>query len=111
MNRIAPLLVLLALFASCAAPTAPRTETIGAANAVRVENEGPVTILSLGRPEKRNALSLELMEQIIAALHSVDAQVVVIRGEGPAFSAGHDLGELPELPKPEPGMAAATGSE
>jgi len=61
---------------------------------IRVENEGPVTILSLGRPEKRNALSLELMEQIIAALHSVDAQVVVIRGEGPAFSAGHDLGEM-----------------
>lgn len=63
---------------------------------IRVENEGPLTTLSLDRPDKRNALSLNLMEHIIASLHAVpaDAQVVVIRGEGPAFSAGHDLGEM-----------------
>ena len=53
--------------------------------------------LTLNRPRRRNALSLELMRELIAALDdaaSSDARVVVLRGEGPAFSAGHDLGEL-----------------
>lgn len=52
----------------------------------------------LNRPEKRNALSLELMEELIAALHEVSAQdgvrAIVIEGAGPAFSAGHDLSEM-----------------
>jgi enoyl-CoA hydratase/carnithine racemase len=50
------------------------------------------------RPEKRNALSLELMRELIAAFDEIGAQpqvrVVILRGEGPAFSAGHDLREL-----------------
>jgi enoyl-CoA hydratase/carnithine racemase len=50
------------------------------------------------RPEKRNALSLNMMRELDDALAAAgeDAGVraVVIRGEGPAFSAGHDLREL-----------------
>ena len=52
----------------------------------------------LNRPEKRNALSLELMEGLIAALQALgkDAGVraIVIEGAGPVFSAGHDLSEM-----------------
>ncbi len=54
--------------------------------------------ITLNRPEKRNALSLELMEELIAALREVSAldavRAIVIEGAGPAFSAGHDLSEM-----------------
>src|SRR3990172_4819944 len=61
-----------------------------------VGHAGPVSRLTLNRPEKRNALSLALMREVTGALETLPAecQVVVVTGEGPAFSAGHDLGEL-----------------
>ena len=63
---------------------------------LRVEQDGPVTRITLARPEKRNALSLALMREVVDALGSLsaDAQAVVLAGDGPAFSAGHDLGEM-----------------
>jgi enoyl-CoA hydratase/carnithine racemase len=63
---------------------------------LRVSHDGSVTRLTLARPEKRNALSLALMQEVIAALEAVpeEAQAVVVGGNGPAFSAGHDLGEM-----------------
>jgi enoyl-CoA hydratase/carnithine racemase len=60
--------------------------------------EGAATRVTLNRPEKRNALSLELMEELIGALRSLgarsDVRAIVIAGAGPVFSAGHDLGEM-----------------
>ena len=60
-------------------------------------DDGSARIM-LNRPEKRNALSLELMEELIAALRDVSARdsvrAIVIAGAGPAFSAGHDLSEM-----------------
>jgi enoyl-CoA hydratase/carnithine racemase len=53
--------------------------------------------LTLNRPDRRNALSLPLMREMLAALDEVEdgkAPVLVIEGRGPAFSAGHDLGEI-----------------
>ena len=61
---------------------------------VRIEDDGVVTRLTLDRPEKRNALSLALMEELTAALRSAGGRVVVLAGAGPCFSAGHDLGEI-----------------
>ncbi len=63
---------------------------------VRVAHEPPVTTITLDRPERRNALSLQMMQELTDALRSVpaDSQVVVLRAEGPAFSAGHDLSEM-----------------
>jgi enoyl-CoA hydratase/carnithine racemase len=65
---------------------------------VLLEKEGPVGWLTLNRPEKRNALSLEMMSEVLHALDLVaaddDLHVLVIRGNGPVFSAGHDLGEV-----------------
>ena len=65
---------------------------------VVTEDRGPVRYVILNRPEKRNALSQALLQELAGALrqaageHSV--QCVVLRGEGPVFSAGVDLGEL-----------------
>src|SRR2546428_311348 len=63
-----------------------------------VKGEGAVTRITLNRPERRNALSLALMQELIAALKAVDTQVVVIEGAGPGFSAGHDLSEMTGRP-------------
>jgi enoyl-CoA hydratase/carnithine racemase len=63
-----------------------------------LESGSPVTRLVLDRPERRNALSLALMREMLDALDAVarDAatRVLVIAGNGPVFSAGHDLGEI-----------------
>lgn len=69
---------------------------------LRLTHEGPVSRLTLARPEKRNALSLALMREVIDALETIpaEAQVVVVAGEGAAFSAGHDLAEMLERDKP-----------
>ena len=60
--------------------------------------DGEVAVITMNRPEKRNALSLNMMRELDAALAAAgqDAAVraIVLRGEGSAFSAGHDLREL-----------------
>ena len=63
---------------------------------VRVAHDGPVSRLTLARPERRNALSLALMQEVIGALADLpdETQAVVVAGEGPAFCAGHDLDEM-----------------
>jgi methylglutaconyl-CoA hydratase len=67
---------------------------------VRVEDEGGVRTLTLNRPEKRNALTPELQDELIVALEGAadaGARVVVLAGEGEAFCAGLDLGVLREM--------------
>ena len=63
-----------------------------------VSTDGPAARITLNRPEKRNALSLELMQELIGALRAVAARpetrAIVIDAAGPAFSAGHDLSEM-----------------
>jgi enoyl-CoA hydratase/carnithine racemase len=61
---------------------------------VRVEETEAATRVVLARPDKRNALSLDLMVELTAALRAAQGSVVVLAGDGPCFSAGHDLGEL-----------------
>jgi enoyl-CoA hydratase/carnithine racemase len=58
----------------------------------------PIARLTLDRPDKRNALSLELMQRLSCALADIgertDVSVVILAANGPVFSAGHDLSEL-----------------
>jgi enoyl-CoA hydratase/carnithine racemase len=63
---------------------------------IRIEHRPPVTTLTLSRPERRNALSLALMNEVYETIGALpaDSQVVVLAADGPAFSAGHDLGEM-----------------
>lgn len=59
-----------------------------------VEDVDPITRITLNRPDRRNALSLELMLELQRALEQAAGRVVVLAAAGPAFSAGHDLAEL-----------------
>jgi enoyl-CoA hydratase/carnithine racemase len=61
---------------------------------LEVDDGDVITQITLNRPERRNALSLDLMRELQAALEQATGRVVVIAGAGPAFSAGHDLAEL-----------------
>ena len=67
---------------------------------VRCTLGAPTARLVLARPDRRNALSLATMQEVLAALAAVAAdpvaRVLVIEGDGPAFSAGHDLAEMTE---------------
>ena len=60
---------------------------------VRTEIDGGIARLTLDRPDARNALSIELCNDIVAALVRVetDARVVVLRGAGPVFCSGADF--------------------
>ncbi|MEX1007939.1 MAG: enoyl-CoA hydratase [Acidimicrobiia bacterium] len=61
-----------------------------------VHDDGRVTRIALDRPERRNALSLRLMEQMLDALRALthETEVVIVEATGPVFSAGHDLSEM-----------------
>ena len=66
-------------------------------NFVDIEFDGPKATVTLNRPEKRNALSLTLMGELIAALRAVgesEATGVVLAANGPVFSAGHDFADM-----------------
>jgi enoyl-CoA hydratase/carnithine racemase len=63
-----------------------------------VADSDGVARVTLDRPDKRNALSLELMDELIGVLESLgdrrDIRAVVLEAAGVAFSAGHDLSEM-----------------
>jgi len=71
---------------------------VAAEQSVLLELDAPVARITLNRPEKRNALSLEVMGEVTEALRSAasdpEIRAIVMGGAGPAFSAGHDLGEM-----------------
>jgi enoyl-CoA hydratase/carnithine racemase len=66
--------------------------------ALRREDGGGVATLTLTTPQNRNALGLAMIEALIGAFDEVaadgGARVVVLAGEGPALSSGHDLKEM-----------------
>src|SRR3954465_4014130 len=79
---------------------------------VTVEERGPVTIVSINRPEKLNsinkAVAIEL-QQAFAAFDSSDQRVAILTGAGGrAFSAGTDVTDLPELWRCVPTIGIAT---
>jgi enoyl-CoA hydratase/carnithine racemase len=75
------------------APTTSRAEA-----GLRRTDDGPVAILTLDRPQARNALSEALIAAISEELDAIAAEpgvrAVVVTAEGPVFSSGHDLREL-----------------
>jgi enoyl-CoA hydratase/carnithine racemase len=60
--------------------------------------EGPTAVVTLNRPQRRNALSLELMLELIAALGEIadngGARAVILAAAGKVFCSGHDLSEM-----------------
>lgn len=74
-------------------------------NTIVVENKEPVGIITMNRPEKLNAMNLEMKQEIADALSGLEAdddvKVVILTGAGRAFSSGHDnddpLEQMPEF--------------
>jgi len=63
-----------------------------------VTREGPIAVITLNRPERRNALSLDLMLALIACLDRIgsgrEVRAVILAAAGKVFCAGHDLSEM-----------------
>ncbi len=62
-----------------------------------VKREGDFVTVTLNRPDKRNALSLDLMLELVDATRAVgrsDALGLVLAANGPVFSAGHNFGDM-----------------
>ena len=62
------------------------------------ERDNGIAIITLNRPSRRNALSLELMRELIACLAEIsgsrEVRVVILAAAGKVFSSGHDLSEM-----------------
>src|SRR5258707_229794 len=66
---------------------------------ILVERAGYFTTIPMNRPQRRNALSLAHMRELIRAFTEAgdsDALGIVLAGNGPVFSAGHDLADVAE---------------
>lgn len=65
---------------------------------VLADFDGPIATVTLNRPERRNALSLDLMAELSDCFSAIgkarDLRAVILAANGPAFSAGHDLAEM-----------------
>lgn len=72
---------------------------------LKLDFEGDVALITLNRPEKRNAISPEMVGELTAALNEAEADrvhAVILTGRGNAFCAGMDLASLKELSAESP---------
>ncbi len=76
----------------------PATGLLAQLPLLKIEFDGPVALVRLNRPVKRNAISDELIAQFHTAFVNLpdDVRAVVLSGEGDHFCAGLDLSELSE---------------
>src|SRR5437879_9561805 len=67
---------------------------------IKVESDSALALITLNRPEKRNAISATMIAEMLTALKDVESgseRVVIITGAGKAFCAGMDLDALKSL--------------
>ena len=70
---------------------------------ILVERDGDFATITMNRPQRRNALSLSHMGELIAAFREIgdsDALGIILAGNGPVFSAGHDFADVAEADLP-----------
>lgn len=79
---------------------------------VEVTRDGPVAVVAMNRPDKRNAMNLQLLQELTLALadvqHASDIRAVVLTGRGDVFCAGADRSPVAGLAGDE--LARAFGS-
>jgi enoyl-CoA hydratase/carnithine racemase len=67
-------------------------------NEIALTYEGPVAVATLNRPQRRNALSLDLMRELIGCLDEIGrnpaVRAVILAAAGKVFCSGHDLSEM-----------------
>ena len=81
---------------------------------ILVERSGEFATVTMNRPQRRNALSLEHMRELIAAfgdLGNSDVLGIVLAGNGPVFSAGHDFADVADADLPQVRSLLATCTE
>jgi enoyl-CoA hydratase/carnithine racemase len=65
---------------------------------VLYESDETVALVTMNRPKKYNALSLDHMRELVSCFEAIgearESSVVILRGSGPGFCAGHDLSEM-----------------
>ena len=65
---------------------------------ITTAREGSIAIVTLNRPERRNALSLELMRDLLGVLDGIgrdrEVRAVILAAAGKVFCSGHDLGQM-----------------
>src|SRR5690242_21264064 len=65
---------------------------------IRFSIENSLAVITLNRTQRRNALSLGMMQELIACLNTIakrrDLRVVILAAEGTVFCSGHDLSEM-----------------
>jgi enoyl-CoA hydratase/carnithine racemase len=64
---------------------------------ILVKRDGDVTTVTLDRPEKRNALALDVMVELTATVEAIgesEARGIILAANGPVFSAGHNFGDM-----------------
>src|ERR1700687_347756 len=72
---------------------------------LRLETSGDIATITLSRPEKRNAISTEMTDELMGALAEVEtssARVAILTGEGKAFCSGIDLAALKAIAAQSP---------
>jgi len=84
-----------------------------APDAIALEKDGPVARLVMNRPAKHNALRFDDLDDMVAALYEAEMddaiKVIVLKGRGPSFCAGHDYDDALQSyglqPDPKTGKA------
>ncbi len=75
-------------------------------NKVTIEEQGPVAIVRLNRPDKMNAVDMQMIDEVIAAGEALaaraDLRAVVLTGAGRAFCAGLDVANFAALAMGDP---------
>src|SRR6201994_4345649 len=69
-------------------------------NTIQIARDGHVATITLNRPDKRNAISYELIDELLRALDDIgesEARVLILTGAGKAFCSGMDLDDLKQL--------------
>ena len=91
-------------FQAWRAATPVKPKRPNAEPAVLIERVGDELRVTLNRPERRNALGVEVRDGLLdafAVAHADDRLRVIVTGNGPAFCAGGDLDEFGTFPSPE----------
>lgn len=74
-------------------------------NTIEIESDGALALIRLNRPEKRNAISAQMIAELLTVLNEVESgseRVAIITGAGKAFCAGMDLDALKSLATQSP---------
>ncbi|HMS27865.1 MAG TPA: enoyl-CoA hydratase/isomerase family protein, partial [Burkholderiaceae bacterium] len=64
---------------------------------ILLQSDSGITTITLNRPDKRNALSLDVLTELTDAFQKTaasEARGVILAANGPVFSAGHNFGDM-----------------